>query len=108
MKNIILEKKHLIRQSGKAINISIAGYDCWIPKKFIIIQKNTLEINVDDNFTFQLQKYSPQENFIKTLSEVKQMIKQNNENLVFLDNVLADESFSYDFPNFILPPLLDN
>lgn len=78
MKLITLNKKSIIRESGKAVNVNIAGYDCWIPRKFIEINKNQININVEDTFTFQLQKYSPQENIIKNAAEVVAMINEYN------------------------------
>lgn len=108
MKNIItLDKKSIIRASGKAVNVNIAGYDCWIPRKFIEINKNQININVDETFTFQLQKYSPQENIMKNAAEVVELINKNNAiNKDFKEKQLQldkeNEEYLFHFENFNL------
>lgn len=110
MQTIIINKKFKVRETEKSINLRIAGYDCWIPKKFISSTNNSnFKIEVNDNFEFKLQKYSPQINLIKNAIEVQELIaeykeisKQQKRNLEEeLDNLQNEEFINY-FQNFDL------
>lgn len=105
--SIVLDRKSIIRESGKAINLNIAGFDCWIPKKFIEINKHQININVDETFTFKLQKYYPQENIIKNRSEIIKLINEHNAiNKAFTKKQLQlekdNEEYLFHFENFNL------
>ena len=107
MQNIILNKKSKIRETLKAINLNIAGYDCWIPKKFITITNNSnFNIQVEDDFEFKLQKYSPQVNLMKNSIEVQELISEYEQTIIKNKNKeqedLENSEFLHLFENFDL------
>lgn len=76
MIKIQLPYSTLRRSTAKAANFNILGWDCWIPKSMFRIESTSSEmlgkivIECEENKTFQLQKYQPQQNEIVTGEEL--------------------------------------
>ncbi len=79
------DKSKIIRKTSNAINIKILSFDCWIPLKKIKFDGQSIILDVNDDFTFKLQQYSPQIDIIRTAVEVNNMIisETNKKHLEF-------------------------
>ena len=100
--NLTTDQK--IRETEKAINLNICGFDCWLPKKVITFKLNgkkyNIEIDVPDDFKFKLQKYSPKEDIIKTAVEIQKMIIEYNIRLKNINIKAPSEVFDLSDSNF--------